>query len=269
MLTENAPQRFDGRPRRAAEMIWNHWQHGEVTSDLPSDLKPATRDQGYTIQAELEALSLSPRVGWKIAATSEGGQKHIAVDGPIAGRIFAHRVLQPGATTSIAANRMRVVEPEFTFRLARTLTPRATPYETRKVMDAVESLHLSLELPDSRFRDFTAVGGPTLIADNACTHELVLGPAVPSQWRDLDLAQHAVMADVSGRYTRNGAGANVLGDPRLALTWLVNELSGLRQPLNAGEFVTTGTCMTPLAIVAGDHVTADYGVLGAISISIA
>jgi 2-keto-4-pentenoate hydratase len=31
-----------------------------------------------------------------------------------------------------------------------------------------------------------------------------------------------------------------------------------------GEIVTTGTCMTPLDLVAGDQVSADFGVLGAI-----
>jgi 2-keto-4-pentenoate hydratase len=33
----------------------------------------------------------------------------------------------------------------------------------------------------------------------------------------------------------------------------------------AAPLVTTGTCIVPLAIAAGDEVTVDYGVLGAIS----
>ena len=37
-----------------------------------------------------------------------------------------------------------------------------------------------------------------------------------------------------------GHGKNVLGDPRVALTWLANELRGLGIPLRAGEVVTTG-----------------------------
>jgi 2-keto-4-pentenoate hydratase len=58
----------------------------------------------------------------------------------------------------------------------------------------------------------------------------------------------------------------VLGDPRTALTWLVNELRGLGLILEAGQFVTTGTCMKPLEIEPGDAVTADFGVLGAVSL---
>ena len=35
--------------------------------------------------------------------------------------------------------------------------------------------------------------------------------------------------------------------------------------LRAGQFVTTGTCMPPLAIAPGDRVVADFGVLGQVS----
>ena len=252
----------------AAEFVWQLWQGGDVAVDFPSSLKPSSREQGYAIQAELDHLSGNTRAGWKIAATSAAGQRHIGVDGPLAGRIFAARLLAPGAETSLAANRMRVVEPEFAFRLGRTLQPRRMPYTTNEVFAAVESLHLALELPDSRFSDFASVGGPALIADNACAHELVLGPAVSASWRALDLSRHVVVAHVARRYSRDGVGSNVLGDPQAAMTWLVNELSSLGMPINAGEFVTTGTCMTPLAVVTGDQVTADFGTLGTISVRV-
>ena len=49
-----------------------------------------------------------------------------------------------------------------------------------------------------------------------------------------------------------GHGKNVLGDPRVALAWLANELRELGITLRAGEVVTTGTCHPPLPIQAGD-----------------
>jgi 2-keto-4-pentenoate hydratase len=42
----------------------------------------------------------------------------------------------------------------------------------------------------------------------------------------------------------------------------VNELSSLGITLRAGEIVTTGTCLVPLPIDAGDDIDADFGVLG-------
>ena len=62
-----------------------------------------------------------------------------------------------------------------------------------------------------------------------------------------------------------GKGANVLGDPRVALTWLANELSGLGITLRAGQTVTTGTCMVPLTVKPGDCVFVDFGILGTLT----
>jgi len=150
--------------------------------------------------------------------------------------------------------------------MARPLPPQSRPYTVDEVLAAVATLHPAIELPDSRFDDFTIVGAPQLIADNACAHYFVLGDAAPDSWRTVDLVEHRVLGDVQGKLQREGKGANVLGDPRVALTWLVNELSGLSLTLDAGQVVTTGTCLVPLAIESGDHVRMDFGALGAVEV---
>jgi 2-keto-4-pentenoate hydratase len=136
-------------------------------------------------------------------------------------------------------------------------------------MDGVADLHLALEIPDSRFDDIATVGGPQLIADNACAHDFVLGPPAAGHWRDLDLARCAVLGTVAGKLERQGSGANVLGDPRRALTWLANELSALGITLRAGQVVTTGTCLVPMPVAPGDRVAADFGALGRVSLRFA
>ena len=74
----------------------------------------------------------------------------------------------------------------------------------------------------------------------------MLGPPAESGWRKRDLSAERPVGRVSGCYDREGAGAFVLGDPRIALSWLANELSALGIPLRAGQVVTTGTCLKPL-----------------------
>ena len=44
----------------------------------------------------------------------------------------------------------------------------------------------------------------------------------------------------NGALAREGLGANVLGDPWLALVWLANELATYDAGLHAGRVVTTG-----------------------------
>ena len=253
--------------KKASDKIWQAWQNGEVIDALPSDCKPTTRESGYAIQARLEGLSGSPLFGWKIAATSAAGQQHIGVDGPIAGRLLAERIFSDGSVLNFGANRMAVAEPEFAFRIGETIAPRAKTYTTDEVLSMVSDLHLAIELPDSRFADFVSVGAANLIADNACAHEFVLGPKVPANWRDVDLSQHKMKAEVVGKFQHDGIGSNVLGDPREALTWLINEVRGLGLTIAAGQVITTGTCAVPLPVAAGDQIKMDFGTLGQVSMS--
>jgi 2-keto-4-pentenoate hydratase len=253
--------------REAAALLFHHWEAGTRLDALPEPLRPQSRAEGYSIQAHLMAHTRKPLFGWKIAATSLAGQRHVRVDGPLAGRLLAEKVIQDGATVSLATSNMRVAEIEFAFRFARDLLPRTKPYEVAEVMAAVATLHPAIEIPDSRFNDFCVVGAAQLIADNACANLFILGPAVGPGWRDLDLAAYPLAGTVVGKSEHQGKGANVLGDPRIALAWIVNELSALGVPLHAGEVVTTGTCVTPIAVVPGDEVRASFGRLGALSVN--
>ena len=246
----------------AADLLWQLWNASEVIDGLPADLKPRSRSEGYEIQAELAALSRKAICGWKIAATSTAGQGHIGVSGPIAGRLLADRVFEDGAELVFGQNRMRVAEPEFTFRFGNTLAPRDNPYQVEEVLDAVESLHPAIEIPDSRFENFVSAGEAQLIADNACAHEFVLGPATDTDWRSIDLANHEVHVECVGGDQYSGIGSNVLGDPRIALQWLINEVTGLGLSIEAGQVITTGTCAEPLEIEPDDEVIMDFGVLG-------
>jgi 2-keto-4-pentenoate hydratase len=255
--------------RDAADLLWETWATQSRLAALPTELRPATREDGYAIQAQLESRSASPLFGWKIAATSKAGQAHIGVDGPLAGRLLRERAFQSGAEVPFGRNYMRVAEAEFAFRIGNDLPPRDDPYSVAEVLDAVATLHPAIEIPDSRFDDFTRVGAAQLIADNACGHYFVLGAAAPDGWQQTDLSAHRVTGATDVLPPREGLGANVLGDPRVALAWLANELSALGIPLRHGQVVTTGTCLIPLEISAGARVAVDFGPLGRVDARLA
>ncbi len=164
----------------------------------------------------------------------------------------------------LTGNVMNVAEAEFAFRMAAALPRRSAPYPVDEVMAAVGSLHPAIEVPDSRYRAFAAVGAPQLIADTACACWFVVGSAADVEWRTIDLAGHAVVAYRNDEVAAQGSGANVLGDPRVALTWIANELRTFEDGLSAGDLVITGTCLVPIAIAPGDRVRMDFGRLGSV-----
>jgi 2-keto-4-pentenoate hydratase len=192
----------EDQERKAFELLCAHWREGRRMRRLPEALRPKSRREGYAIQAWIEASGAGATLGWKLAATSREGQAHIGVDGPLAGRLLAERVVPSGATVSLGTSVMWVVEVEFVFRLERDLVPQAEPYTVEEAMEAVEALHLGLGLPDSRLDDYAEVGAPELLADAACANHFVLGPPAPEVWRSLDLSAHPVRAIVVGRCER-------------------------------------------------------------------
>lgn len=253
----------------AGRIILRCWTAGDAIEALPDGCRPSTMADGYAAQRALAAASGEAVVGWKIAATSIGGQRHINVDGPIAGRLLASRVHHGPCAVPFGANRMAVAEAEFAFVMGADLPARTNPYSMEEVLAAVATLHPAIELPDSRFVDFTRAGSAQLAADNACAHEFVLGPATGADWRAIDLAGQRVTLMVDGRAATTGAGADALGDPRSALAWIANNHAAQGTALRAGDIITTGVCGKPSAVAAGSRVVADFGPIGTVEATLA
>lgn len=258
---------LDDAIHKAADILWRCWRDGHAIDSLPEDCRPMTREDGYAIQALIESRSAKPVYGWKIAATSVAGQQFLNVTGPLAGRMLAERAYEDGATLAFGANRMRVIEPEFAFRIGRDLPPRDAAYAPEEIAEAVSHLYPALEIPDTRFRAVASVGEAQLIADNACGHEFVLGPAADDGWRERDLAAQAVRVTVEGETEdeKEGSGALVLSGPLVALAWVATEISRLGETLREGQIVTTGVCTPPPRIGPDCSVRADFGALGSVS----
>jgi 2-keto-4-pentenoate hydratase len=173
----------------ASRTLHDHWRAGTKLQGLEPSLRPRDRAEGYAIQGRIENYTTKTLFGWKIAATSEAGQRHINVDGPMAGRILPETVIPDGGIASMAGNEMRVAEPEFAFRMHADLPPRPSAYTVQEVVGAAGTLHPAIEIPDSRFKDFVSAGAAQIIADNACAHLFVLGAPTTSNWRSLDLVE--------------------------------------------------------------------------------
>lgn len=257
-----------GRAQAAARTLASHWLSGRHLDALPADCRPATLAEGRAVQSLWAAEADDRIAGWKIAATSVAGQRHIAVSGPLAGPVFARHVHGDGAVLDLTHNGMRVAECEIVFSMGRTLVPRAQAYGRAEVLAAVQSLHPGIEAPDSRFAAFERAGEAQLIADCACCNDMLVGAAVTLDALDVrvdELPSLVVRARVSDGRRPEGVGRNALGDPVAALVWLVNELACTGRTLHAGQFVTTGACVAPIPVLPGQQVDADFGWIGRIT----
>ena len=254
--------------QNAAAQLLPAWLQGQSIDEMDKLHRPQNRFEAYQTQQALFDATQDSTYGWKIAATSVAGQKHIGVSGPLAGRLLTSRRLGPGAQVALHGNLMRVMEAEFAFRMKQDVMREAhAPLSVDAVMNAVEAMHLAIEIPNSRFTQFEQVGEASLIADFACAGHVVIGAEVTAPWRDLALDAHKVQVFKQGQWVADGIGANVLGDPRLALTWLANELLDHGMHLRQGDLVITGTCVVPVPVNEGDQMLADFGLLGQLAVA--
>ncbi|MCO6415354.1 fumarylacetoacetate hydrolase family protein [Siccirubricoccus sp. KC 17139] len=233
---------------------------------LPPDLVPQDADAAYAVALEVAgALGWAP-LGWKIAATTKVMQARLRMAEPIFGRSFARFLVESPARFAHAALLDPIVEAEFFYRLNRDLLPRATPYAEAEIAEAVAVVHAGVEVAECRFPTSALPPPNAVLADGSGNGRYVLGPAIPP---GTDLAAMEVVVAVDGVERRRGSGAEVMGHPLRALTWLANRLPRAGTHLRDGEWVSTGTASGMLAARPGQRVTARFGALPEIVIDFA
>jgi len=234
-----------------------------ITHKNMDDLQiPDNKDEAYKMQVEYEKVSKSALFGWKIAATSLDGQKHIGVDAPIAGRLLKERYNKSGASVSLKNNIMKKIEAEFAFKLLNDIQPRSNEYTTDEIIERIDSVVAAIEIPDSRFLNFDKVGGNLVIADNAYAGDFILSDYFVSDFKNIDFKNFKVNCYKNNELAESGIGSNVLGDPLKALTWIINELSSLNISCKKQQIIMTGTCIKPLTVKADDKILIDFYELG-------
>ena len=240
------------------------WKNRTIHKNIDSMIMPLNKEQAYNIQIEYEKVSNSPLFGWKIAATSLEGQKHIGVNEPIAGRLLKERYNKSGASVSLKKNQMKKVEAEFAFKLLDDISPRSEKYTINEVVENIESVGPAIEIPDSRFLNFDKIGSNLVIADNAFACDFILNDNFVSSFKDIDFKNFKVSCYKNNELSEKGIGSNVLGDPIKALTWIINELSSINVTCKKHQIIITGTCIKPLTVRPGDNIVMDFYDLGSV-----
>lgn len=176
--------------------------------------------------------------GYKIGLTSRAMQTMCGIDHPVAGVVFARRVMRSGARLALSAYGRLGLEFEICARLGRDLPPRPVAYSREEVAAAVDGVCAAVELIDDRNADYAVLDVLTLVADNSWNAGIVLGEFVPPP-AALESVEAVVYQD--GAEIGRGAGADALGHPFESLAWLANHLAAEGRGLRKGDVVMTGS----------------------------
>jgi 2-keto-4-pentenoate hydratase len=228
---------------------------GAAIASLPADALPQTEADSYQVQDAVLA-KLGERIGgWKVGISPLGG--HVAAP------IFASAVHPSPASLPARGFKLIGIECEVGFRFNRALPPRPQPYTRHEVL-AAASLHPTIEVVDSRYRDFRSLDRLITLADNINNGALVYGPAV-AHWDGIDLAHPPIEVTADGKPFAECTGLQA-GTPIELVLAAVAHANG-RGGIAAGTVVTTGT-HTGLALTEpGSTIVADFGRLGRVEVS--
>ncbi len=253
----------------AADLLAAHRRRGERLAEIPVAIRPVDLDDAYAVQEGLVerlcAEHAGKAVGYKVACTNVIAQQALQVRSPLFGRLLSHSVWPSPVTLEAARFTTRVIECEFGLRIGTDLSPGGGPYDAVTIAPFVDAVFPSIEIVDHRFADWS-LGAPSIAADNAIHGGWVQGRPYDGDWRELDLANHALEARIDGALVSTGTGAAVLGNPLTVMAWLADELPRHGRRLRAGDVVTTGVCTEVFSAEAGSTVVADFGILGTVSI---
>jgi 2-keto-4-pentenoate hydratase len=202
-------------------------------------------------------------VGRKIGLTSKAVQAQLGVNQPDFGVLFDDMALADGGVLNWA----RVIQPKAEAEIALVISRDLDKADATAddVAAAVDAVFPAIEIVDSRIADWKITFADT-VADNGSSALYVLG--APKPLKGLDLYSCGMVLEVNGQVASVGAGAACLGHPLSAAAWLARTLSGVGEPLKAGDVVLTGALGPMVAIHPGDTVRTQIGGLGACAFSV-
>lgn len=256
---------MSGLHERAAQVLRDAYR-GKIVPPLRDYLDPLDADGAYAIQDINTRFWLGQGrqlVGRKAGLTAEAVQRQLGVDQPDFGALFDDMRIEDGGTL----NPTRTIQPKAEAEIAFVLGADLADPETTaaQVADAVASVHVAIEIVDSRIADWKITFADT-VADNGSSAFFVLSDTgQPLDGLDLAGAEMTMLAN--GELASTGVGRAVMGNPLNAAAWLARTLARRGQPLAAGDVVLAGALGPMVTLSPGDRIEARIDGIGACGFS--
>jgi 2-oxopent-4-enoate hydratase len=238
---------------------------GAPLTELHPDL---TVEDSYRIQQAVLTRHLAEGrriTGRKIGLTSKAMQAMFGVYEPDFGNLLDHLAFNSGDEVPADLLIQPKVEGEIAFVLDRDLPARNVT--VRDVLDATAYVTASIEIVDSRFRDWR-IKLPDTVGDNASFGAYLLGDR-RQRLGGIDLRLIGMVLEKNGVVIGTGAGAAAMGHPAACVAWLANRMNVLGTPLRAGDVVLSGALTAAADAKPGDRFRVQFDRIGEVSVAFA
>lgn len=229
-------------------------------------------DDAYAVQSawvDRKVADGRKVVGYKIGLTSRAMQRVMKIETPDYGVLLDDMVFADGGDIKTADFLDPQIEVELAFVLKdRLFGEHVTP---EQVMAATDYVIPAFELIAARsFRVHPETGYTRTvcdtISDNAANAGIIMGgnKVKPDE---TDLRWAGAIVKLNGVVEQTGLAAAVLDHPANGICWIAKRFAQHGIALEPGQVLLSGSFTAPIKVKAGDHVTAEYGPLGDISVN--
>jgi 2-keto-4-pentenoate hydratase len=184
-------------------------------------------------------------IGWKIGFDTPAIQAHFGLSDAVVGYLTDTRVVEPGATVSLAGWTAPAVEVELAARVDDD--------------GGIAGLGPALELVDLdiSFDDIEPV-----LAANICHRGVVFGPEVPGA----DPLAMAATVTKDGAVVAEG---KLTKGPAATIAFVRSYLAAHGAALEAGQRIICGSVVPPVAVAPGDALDVSFGLFGRLRVTFA
>ncbi len=235
----------------------------KITDEFPE----LTIEKAYELQDGLLERRLKENntktVGIKLGLTSEAKQEMMGVKEAIYGYLHEDMLAFEWEAIDRSTLIHPKAEPEIAFFIDEDIQGENITEE--EILKATKYVAPALEIIDSRYKDFkfTLVD---VVADNCSSTKFVVGSklALPDS---IDLGNIGMTMSKNGSVEQTGTSAAVLGHPLKAMVWAANLLGSRGKGFKKGDIVLSGAMSEAITMEADDTITAEFDLLGSVSVS--
>ncbi len=253
------------RIKAIADILYSASSNLTSIDPLSVTFHPLTLSEAYAVQMyNVERGLQQGRVisGKKVGLTNLAMQELLGVDQPDYGHLFSDMLVTNGIIELKNMLQPRA-EAEIAFVLSKSLD-MDRPLTVEDVLDATEYVLPSLEIVDSRVKDWK-IGITDTVADNASCGLYVLG-TTKTRIEGFDRLNEEMNLFINDHLIGSGNGRAVLGDSAYCVAWLGNKLKELGSGLKKGDIILPGALSKMVPVVQGDVVRAEFSTIGEVEV---
>jgi 2-keto-4-pentenoate hydratase len=184
-------------------------------------------------------------IGWKIGFDTPAIQQHFGLSDAVVGYLTDTRIVEPGATVSLAGWVAPAVEVELAVRVG-------DDGEIAGLGPALELVDLDISFDDIE----------PVLAGNICHRGVVFGAEVPGA----DPTAMATTVTKDGALVAEG---KLTKDPALTVAFVRSYLSTHGSALESGQRIICGSVVPPVSVAPGDALDVSFGPLGTLRVGFA